>query len=558
MCIAICPRLVLNEAKGKASHVVISKLQSAALVQVINDAEITVTERADLTVAISKLEWCNVEDQTHALSALADFQVEPAKKKGRRAQQNFTTLVQYGTEAFWHDFTSIHASPAAKLHVLLEHAAKVGLRCPSEPTIKMLTSMWLVAAHSRSELQSFDRVTKMTFKDHVKDSFDSYRRRLSAPLAYVEVLPEDVATYMREYGGMWKAVLGTAMPVSPGLDAVTLLTFDNSYACRGGRGSVMEFGQPTNVPSSRGQPSGSAIPIMGLSPRRGECAALERMATTFMAQMNMASTFQQKMLEMMMGQPGGGNLRSLATLTSGGSSLERRPTIAFSAASESDPVSPTFLRICELDQSPAPAGSAHDASPVQAAPPQVDQSTSQQLVHRTADGFDGDLEAMLTALDDRKREKTNALKEAKKSKKVEPAPIADGSTTKSPDTGAAKSDATDVAKVTKAASKAKAKKAKTAKEAKKAATSESYGADVPKGVVADKGAKPKATVPSETVADVEIKPKCATKPKGKAKPVAKEGAAGLVLGCTKCRWSTCGCGQCKNPAYTGTRWNRLV
>ena len=33
---------------------------------------------------------------------------------------------------------------------------------------------------------------------------------------------------------------------------------------------------------------------------------------------------------------------------------------------------------------------------------------------------------------------------------------------------------------------------------------------------------------------------------------------GGEYGCSKCRWSACGCGQCRNLAYKGPRWNSCL
>lgn len=41
----------------------------------------------------------------------------------------------------------------------------------------------------------------------------------------------------------------------------------------------------------------------------------------------------------------------------------------------------------------------------------------------------------------------------------------------------------------------------------------------------------------------------------KKRPAAADAAAELTLGCSKCRWSSTGCGTCRNPAFGGLRWN---
>lgn len=34
-----------------------------------------------------------------------------------------------------------------------------------------------------------------------------------------------------------------------------------------------------------------------------------------------------------------------------------------------------------------------------------------------------------------------------------------------------------------------------------------------------------------------------------------EGGEGVVVGCSKCRWSVAGCAKCRDPDFAGRRWN---
>lgn len=78
-----------------------------------------------------------------------------------------------------------------------------------------------------------------------------------------------------------------------------------------------------------------------------------------------------------------------------------------------------------------------------------------------------------------------------------------------------------------------------------------------KTVVAAKveAAKPKGRPKGAASAKAKVAGKVASKGKcvGKSKVVSP-----LVYGCSKCRWSKRGCGQCKLPSYSGFRWNSDV
>lgn len=116
------------------------------------------------------------------------------------------------------------------------------------------------------------------------------------------------------------------------------------------------------------------------------------------------------------------------------------------------------------------------------------------------------------------------------------------------------------------ADKQAAKEAKTAGEG-----NVDKSAAKPKGAVKSKAkAKSKGKPNASDMPQPPPKAKSASKPKGKAKanvmskkaessstplPAAIAKAAPLILGCSKCRWSEHGCGQCRRVGFQGHRWN---
>ena len=71
-----------------------------------------------------------------------------------------------------------------------------------------------------------------------------------------------------------------------------------------------------------------------------------------------------------------------------------------------------------------------------------------------------------------------------------------------------------------------------------------------KSKTASPSPSPTTTAKAKAVAVVEV---MAIKKKSAARAVAINGKC--TLGCTKCRHSWRGCGQCRDPAFTGFRWN---
>jgi hypothetical protein len=97
-------------------------------------------------------------------------------------------------------------------------------------------------------------------------------------------------------------------------------------------------------------------------------------------------------------------------------------------------------------------------------------------------------------------------------------------------------------------------KAKAPVAIKAATQAKSAPPQKPKGVAKAAFAKaPKVSATQKAVAKVAIAkaPEATVKPK----KVAAKCPAGLVLGCSKCRWKEVGCAQCKRPEFQGARWN---
>ena len=73
----------------------------------------------------------------------------------------------------------------------------------------------------------------------------------------------------------------------------------------------------------------------------------------------------------------------------------------------------------------------------------------------------------------------------------------------------------------------------------------------------EKAAMGKANDKAKVNKDICKRPAgCATPAGLKAKPASAEGHPKVKLGCPKCRGSPKGCIQCRNPAYSGCRYQR--
>jgi hypothetical protein len=592
-------RVALDSAKGTSTHEALSRAQSAALVQLISEATLTPVEQCDLMTLVTEVSWFKDVHLAKVTAALEAPEASiDAMSKRRRPQQEWPAFLDYGTEHMWTELGNPRATPNARLHVILTWAGKLGLRCPSEPTLKLLTCVWLASVHSKEALLGFDFATKYAFYKYVKKVWVTLRKNLAAPTSYAETLPANVMEFMRDHRDMWEQAAGGELPVACPLDVGMIHALNQSFGCRGGSTKV----QPMVV--ATGQPGLSSVPTLAVhsSPTRG-MGSLERMAEQFMSQMNSMAASQQRILEMVLSQSSGGvNLRSMAAIANESAPLQhalsRRPTLALMPA--------VVEELADEPEDVGDDGDEVDAEVEGGGAATVAMPSAQAISAKGPSTFKDNLSEMLDALDARKKEKVAAAKAAKKAKKQaeQNALVAANAVAEArPAKLIKKAKASDsqppaVAEGTpaKASKKAKGTSASSAAvsplpavtPAKTSKASDSQPPAVAEGTPAKASKKAKGTsassaavsplpavTPAKTSKKAKGDVKAAKRGKKKGKSSAGEQSstdekkpftgkksvdAGtsevpLILGCSKCRNSVGGCGQCRNPGYNGHRWN---
>ena len=312
-------------------------------------------------------------------------------------------------------------------------------------------------------------------------------------MEFIELLPAESAAYVRDHKRLFDVAFPTSTPVLTRLDVAMVMAFDQSFGCRGS-GRVLPFG---GGPKSGAGTSTRTAHVLQLSPRRSEGLAMERVANQVMKQMETMATQQQRPMEFMFGQSGGG-VRLPKCLD------DRRPMPQLALEGPPGREQP----LGSMQSPEAEAIPREDLPP----PPQ------HALVPATPKAFVKP--SAVEAIDDL----VDAFLERRKGKAV------------------AKKDAVAEEVGGGDATPKMHEKAKSKANAKAAALH-------------------KASVISPGKVAKVISPPC--KPKhGEAKHVSppckkatEKSKKDLIVGCAKCRWSVSGCAQCKNPAFTGYRWN---
>ena len=572
-----------------------SQLQSAALTRMVADAKgLTAEEVVQIATLVAALPWAAERDATSVLDALPTG--SPPTKR-RRGQQDFTSMHHYMSAMQWESLQDPQVAEDVKLQSIISHLIRLGLRCPSEPTNKWLCSLWTFLCVSQQGLQRMTGVTKQLRLKTVRSQFTAIVRRAAVnPSMWVEKLPGSAVEFMRDFRPLFDAAFPAPdmAPICCPINVGTVLGFDMTYKCRGGLSGL----QPSPQPDVQDADSTAlSLPMSGI-----ERMTMGLMHAFQQSQMHMMQTMmhnvpvQPQILPPQLVQP------SLAALAD-------RPFLRARSAT----ALPGFAAVEDVgDDSPASvradsaAGHASHAvltnvasvgltspppvtSPVQVAPnsppPAVQESGSDPCTN-------SDALRLLDAMDERR-----AAAKVAKPKAAKGAPTGGTKDTKSAAIADPKPMLPKAAKPTKAKgkkahdkkAKAKGKKARD-KNAKASSTVPEVAATVQKSKLTTETAiaKPKVAAPSSAtpatplaVTNEDASP--SGKPKAKAKAGSKRKAAGatdtvsatgparswiaaagddevmvLIKGCSKCRWSQRGCGRCRDPNFTGLRWNTTV
>ena len=232
-------RVLLQRHQGSPNLTNLSRLQADAVREVIRQgsAQLSATFRAELAELLMTVPWAPSDGEA-VISSLTP-KGDPEIRTGRRCQQRFApAFLSYFTEAQWVALSDASIDAYTKLDTILNHMGALGLRCPAEGTIKMLTTFWISVSHQLDELQVLSFSAKSAFLRVVKKTFDSSRRRLPDPVSYIAVLPASTIEYMRLHPQTFAAVFGTSSPVPSKVSLDRIVELDGTYACRSSATSI--------------------------------------------------------------------------------------------------------------------------------------------------------------------------------------------------------------------------------------------------------------------------------------------------------------------------------
>ena len=398
-------KTLMTDVKGTANHMVVSKVQAGALAEMIQSVNSVLTHeaRAHLSCEAVTIEWFNTD---HCTAVVAAFdRPGSGKKKERRDSQDYLNIHLYGHEHFWRALTSSENVATSKLQLVCNLGMALGLRLPSEHTMKWMTSLWLCTSHSIEALASLPEDAKGVYIVHVKKSWASMKAKSGTPTEWIHKLPCDPLDCCRDFPQTFVAMFpGGIKPVNPPpIDIHAVMAFDQTYGCRGGKTKTQSA-----VP---GWMEAMAAPRLATSPKK-EATGFEKMASQMMAH-------QTRILELVLGS--GGSTGSMQPLRSMSSITD---LLAIRAAASGQPTNQLALTDGSIDSQHASqivrAGSVGLDSERDEVTPVKAEVTPGKAEAPSPAPVTADIEALLKSLSERK--KSNAIKAASMKK---PAAAAD-------------------------------------------------------------------------------------------------------------------------------------
>ncbi len=136
-------RVMLDQHRGTPLHQDIWKVQSMALVDLLKD-KLVPEQSALIMERVLECHWWPQHKDDILRNLVGNTQLRTVT---RRKLQDFTALPRYCSQATW-DSLSGATTHAEKLDAIISLGVRLGLRCPSEHTLKLMCSFWVVVSNS--------------------------------------------------------------------------------------------------------------------------------------------------------------------------------------------------------------------------------------------------------------------------------------------------------------------------------------------------------------------------------------------------------------------------
>jgi hypothetical protein len=222
-------RCVLEQASEDSQRVAISKTQVAALAAMLRQTpHLTAVEMAELSTMA-----CGIGLHPSSLTEALVLFVPEQHARGRRHMQDFCSVADFFTRSDWSRLLEKSTTAQAKTHVIMSRCLLLGLRCPGEPTIKLMCTLAVYVSGEGNQEDPMEFKSKL---GDFKRQFKALSNAEKDPGDYIVKLPPSPADLFRlhplAYSACYSGV-GDDTPIATPIDGGALRRLNNSYKCRG-------------------------------------------------------------------------------------------------------------------------------------------------------------------------------------------------------------------------------------------------------------------------------------------------------------------------------------
>lgn len=197
-----------NQMGGAAANIL--QAQRAYIAQQIEATQLSVADAAAIATAVSKVPF-GKGDRDHLFGLLAARTAPGAEGAGsansRVRQQNYAEIASYFTASQWEVLRSDREQASRKLEEVVQQAAQLQLRCPTESTLQSMTGLFLLVSEGAGRASGLAPRIKLESLRHLRRVFKATASR-APQKEWVQELPANPSELQARHASVWQAVFG--------------------------------------------------------------------------------------------------------------------------------------------------------------------------------------------------------------------------------------------------------------------------------------------------------------------------------------------------------------
>jgi hypothetical protein len=307
------------------THALLSKGQSDIVLAMMSQTTISSDDVGPVTEQILKCRWADPSQKAALLKVVGSL---TRFARPRAKLQDFENLAMFISEEMWAVLLNADVDYHSKAALLCDHAVALQLRHPTEPTVGCMIALLLLCTEgpvkARSTSPAYQHDLFVSLKEMLK------KRTKTAPVAIIDSLGSDPASFMVLHPDIFAAVFARGGPVHPQATMAEITVISNSINLRYRKGGREKTMNPFASSSSSSSGGDSFQVMMQQMMMHSMGALLNRPAA---GSMHLPGGAQLQLFG-----NGGTPLPAAASLQQNGLQFAVQPQLALAAAPPHEPV----------------------------------------------------------------------------------------------------------------------------------------------------------------------------------------------------------------------------